>query len=78
MDEVLGIREQLKAYSPCHVIWDIEDLQKKPPWGDNISEEITDLSNYFVTADGVQVFDRLISALEDSIRMDVDVYIRSI
>ncbi|SCY48411.1 Immunity protein 70 [Pseudobutyrivibrio sp. AR14] len=30
-----------------NVIWDIDDLNKPVPWGDNISSDITDLSNYF-------------------------------
>lgn len=29
-----------------------DDLSKQPPWKDNISGDITDLSNYFVTSDG--------------------------
>lgn len=50
--EIDEIKESLKNYSPSQVIWDIEDISKTPPWGDNISDEITDLSNYFVTSDG--------------------------
>ncbi len=30
----------------------IDDLFKQPPWGKNISNDITNLSNYFVTSDG--------------------------
>jgi hypothetical protein len=40
--EIDEIEENLKNYSPSQVIWDIEDLSKTPPWGDNISGEITD------------------------------------
>lgn len=51
--EELGIiKKELQAYGPDKVIWDIEDLSKQPPWGSNISKDITDLSNYFVTSDG--------------------------
>lgn len=38
------------------VIWDIDDMTKMPPWGKNISKDITDLSNYFVTSDGKDFF----------------------
>lgn len=50
--ELNVIKEELKAFSPDKVIWDIEDLSKQPPWGNNISKDITSLSNYFVTSDG--------------------------
>lgn len=50
--ELAVISAELRDLSPVHVIWDIEDLSKQPPWGNDISEDITDLSNYFVTSDG--------------------------
>ncbi|MCA9044860.1 MAG: hypothetical protein KDA69_11105, partial [Planctomycetaceae bacterium] len=65
-NDVLEIREQLKAFPPCEVVWDIEDPAAKPPWGDDISTEITDLSNYFVTSTGRDVFEVLIECLEAS------------
>lgn len=46
------IKKELEKFTPDKVIWDIEDLSKQPPWGNEISEDITDLSNYFVTSDG--------------------------
>ena len=50
--EVEQIRRELKAFPPSRVVWDAEDRSKQPPWGDDISEDITDLSNYFVTSNG--------------------------
>ena len=43
--ELKQIKEELKKFSPSEVVWDIENLDAKPPWGDNISDSITDLSN---------------------------------
>ena len=71
----IEIREALKQFSPDKVIWDIEDLDKRPPWGDDISDDITSLANYFVTSDGNDMFDVLISALVESIRDKTDVSI---
>ncbi|HVG20386.1 MAG TPA: immunity 70 family protein [Blastocatellia bacterium] len=65
LKDILEIRERLKAFSPKEVVWDIEDLTAKPPWGNNISSEITDLSNYFVTSTGKDLFEVLIECLED-------------
>jgi hypothetical protein len=51
------------------VVWDIDNPEARPPWGDDISSDITDLSNYFVTSDGrdlFEVLDEAMSALERS------------
>jgi 2,3-bisphosphoglycerate-dependent phosphoglycerate mutase len=38
-------------------VWDVEDRSKRPPWGDDISPDITSLANYFVTDDGRDLFE---------------------
>lgn len=63
-EDLLAIREQLKAFSPHQVVWDIDNLQARPPWGDNISPHIKDLSNYFVTSTGRDLFEMLLECLE--------------
>src|SRR5690554_851207 len=52
IQELKLIKEELAAFAPSDVVWDIEDLSKQPPWGANISQEITSLANYFVTSTG--------------------------
>ena len=64
LQEVMEIREKLKTFSPKEIIWDIDNLQKRPPWGDKISPHITNLSNYFVTSDGKDLFEVLIACLQ--------------
>lgn len=73
--ELEAIRKKLQYYSPSQVIWDIEDLSKRPPWGDNISKDITNLSNYFITSEGKGVIDLLVKALEKGLKTNSDVYI---
>ena len=51
-EELAQIKQALAQFAPNQVIWNIEDLSLTPPWGDNISGDITDLSNYFVTSEG--------------------------
>lgn len=63
--ELYEIQEKLKYFSPSDVVWDIDDL-KQPPWGNNISADITDLSNYFVTSDGRDLIEIMFKAFEDS------------
>ena len=72
--EVEDIQNRLKSFPPSKVVWDMENPDSKPPWGDNISPEITDLSNYFVTAYGNQLFRELYSAIDHAIR--VNTYIK--
>lgn len=52
LEELDVITSELREFSPDKVVWDIENLESRPPWGNNISSEITDLSNYFVTSTG--------------------------
>ncbi|RKM62550.1 hypothetical protein D6856_00010 [Butyrivibrio sp. XB500-5] len=67
INELDEIRHELSRFSPDKVVWDIEDLSKQPPWEDNISDDITDLSNYFVTSDGEDLIEVLKRALETGI-----------
>lgn len=52
INELEQMKQGLAKYSPNKVIWNIKNPSAQPPWGTNISDEITDLSNYFVTSDG--------------------------
>lgn len=61
--ELKDIRERLKKFEPSKVVWDKTDLTKQPPWGDDISPDITDLSNYFVTSDGEDLFEVIFEAI---------------
>lgn len=76
--ELEAIKKKLQYYSPSQVIWDIEDLSKRPPWGDNISKDIINLSNYFITSEGEDLIDILIKALEKGLKTNSDVYIESL
>lgn len=66
MRELEIIRKELRKFSPDKVIWDIEDLSKHPPWGSNISPEIKNLSDYFITCNGENIFDEIIKAFRES------------
>lgn len=50
---------------------------QQPPWGNDISEDITDLSNYFVTSDGEDFLTILLHALEKAKDVNEDVNIES-
>lgn len=75
--ELEEIQKQLKRFSPQDVVWDMEDLTKQPPWGNNISKEITNLSNYFVTSRGNQLFDVLNKAIDHAISLKSSIKIVS-
>jgi len=74
-DELEAIKNELKILPVNKVIWDIDDLSKPMPWGDNISSDITDLSNYFITSDGEDLITIIDHALEKAIelRSDIDI-----
>ena len=62
--ELRIIKQELQKFGPEKVVWDIDDLSKQPPWGRNISKDITDLSNYFVTSGGDDFLTVFAHALE--------------
>jgi len=70
LKEIKEIKEKLKEYAPEQIVWDYEDLTVTPPWGNNISQDIINLSNYFRTEDGVESIDNIIYTLEMAIRVN--------
>ncbi|WP_200890695.1 Imm70 family immunity protein [Pedobacter lusitanus] len=78
LKEINLIRELFKEYAPNCVIWDIENLEKRPPWGDNIAAHITSLSNYFYTSDGEDLFETFLKALETAARVNKVITIKSL
>ena len=73
--ELKEIQTELKKYPPSCVVWDIDDMTKQPPWGDNISDTITDMSNYYVTSDGRDLISVIFAAFDDaeSEKINIDV-----
>lgn len=64
--ELDTIRRELADFPPSAVVWDIEDRSQRPPWGDSIAPEITSLAHYFVTSDGNDLIEVLLSALDEA------------
>jgi len=78
LEELSIMKKELQAFGPEKVVWDIEDLSKQPPWGNNISEDITDLSNYFVTSDGKDFLTIFLHALEKAKEVNAEMEIKLI
>ena len=77
-EELAQIKRELAQFAPDQVIWDIEDRSLTPPWGDNISEDITDLSNYFVTSEGEDFLTVFAAALDKARELNVPLTIRTL
>ena len=78
ISELKSIKERLADFTPDKVVWDIEDLDLLPPWGSNISSDINNLSNYFVTSEGEDFFDIFFHALEKSKELNLPIIIESL
>ena len=76
--ELKTVQKKLRKLPPSDVIWDMEDLSKQPPWKNDISREITDLSNYFVTSDGRDLITVLLMAFDDAEEIRHRIKIRSL
>ena len=77
LEELSIIKKELQAFSPEKVVWDIEDLSKQPSWGNDISKDITDLSNYFVMSDGNDFLTVFFHALEKAKEVSAEIEIKS-
>ena len=75
--ELKQIRQEFKSLNPDQVVVDMNNLNKQLPWGKNISHEITDMSNYFVTCDGKQLFDNLFKAIDCAKRLHMPLHLAS-
>lgn len=67
------IRDELSKFKPTEVLFDRFDHNKKAPWGDQISKVITSIAHYFVTADGKNLLNEIVSILcyADILQLDV-------
>lgn len=77
-EELSQIKQELAQFAPDQVIWDIDDRSLTPPWGDNISEDITDLSNYFVTSEGEDFLSVFAAALDKAQQRNASLKIQTI
>lgn len=65
LHELDEVSRELASLPAGKVVWDIEGRGKTPPWGNNIADTITDLSNYFVTSTGRDLIATLREVLEE-------------
>lgn len=77
-EELDDVEARLRSYPPEDVIWDIENPAQRPPWGDKISEKVTNLANYFANERGETFFEILREAMECSAQEKEALRIRAI
>lgn len=73
--EITNIQVQLSQFKPKDVVWNIDKLSEQPPWGNDISAEITDLSNYFVTCNGEDLIEVIREAMEKAVEINEELLI---
>ena len=71
--ELAATRSELKTLPLSKIVWNFEHRDLQPPWGNNINRNITDLSNYFVTSDGKNLFETLFQAIAEAERQKVPI-----
>lgn len=75
-EELRQIKQGLSRLAPDQVIWDIEDRSLMPPWGDQISDSIINLGNYFVTSSGEDFLEVFHNALTKAQQLQVPLRIQ--
>ncbi|HEM3214384.1 Imm70 family immunity protein [Streptococcus suis] len=76
--ELLSIQKELKNFRPQEIIWDFEELLATPPWGNNISSHITNLSQYFITSSGSDLFEVMLTSFTFAREKGKNVIVKSI
>ncbi|WP_312368437.1 Imm70 family immunity protein [Stenotrophomonas sp.] len=66
-DEMLEIRRELAQISPSEVVWDIENPELSPPWGNSFGSHVSHMADYYVTDTGRNLVDEIIDNLESQI-----------
>lgn len=81
INELKNIKESLNKLSKENnkIIWDARELSiKAPEWAINLNNEVVSLANYYVTADGRDLIDVFLLALNDSKESNKDLVITSL
>ena len=73
-----NIDSAIRELNEIELVWDIDNLKSSPPWGDKISPDIHNLSEYFLTSDGYNLFEIIREALEEGKKEKIDVELKSI
>jgi len=53
--ELQDMQAGLASLSPDQVVWDINDLQRQPPWGKAINPGTTSMANYHATVESTSL-----------------------
>lgn len=75
LEELSKIEKQFKKLNVEKAVWDINDLKKSAPWENNISSDINNLSEYFWTSSGENIFVILEKALTEARNEHVNIEI---
>ncbi|WP_242143725.1 MULTISPECIES: Imm70 family immunity protein [unclassified Bacillus cereus group] len=71
------IQSILQKKKPEEIIWDIEDITKRPPWeGKALPSQVVDLVTYFAREDGKTFSDLLFKAFDFSETLKHEIVIR--
>lgn len=72
------IKQEFSKLTTDKIVWDNTDLTKKTPWGNNIADRVTNLSNYFWTSDGKDLFEILNKAFDSAVEIKENVVVRNL
>lgn len=73
-----AIKAALEKIPAQKVVWDIDNISVKPPWGDYIDKSVTSLANYHITSTQRVLLDLLIENLEFQVQCNKPLTIETI
>ena len=76
--EISTVENELKNFKIQQVVYDLNDPSVEPPWHQSgISDELTNLSDYWVTSDGKKLFRNFHMAIGESKRLKQPLFLAS-
>ena len=69
------LKKRLARIPPTEVVYDMNDLRKKTPWGNFLSKSVTSCADLFTTADGKNLLDEIIALLKYADKNHTDVIV---
>ncbi len=76
--ELQEIKIELSKIPSNKIVWDVENLSETPPWGENISSDITNLAQYFVTTNGGNLINVLEEAMCEAVNENVGLEVKDL
>jgi len=76
-EELKDVEEQFLSMKSSIAIWNIDDVLEKAPWHNNLSVDVKNLRDIFMTSDGGNLFIKLYEAMDNAVELEKGIEVES-